>query len=249
MANEIAILNNHQVSLPEREAVSELLTELADIGGELELGRVKLAASGTPIFEIIEMGADESDTAKTIDAVILFSQKQNIRWPEDSNVGGQQPLCRSYDGIHGQDQDGLTLDCASCPMNRFGSAPNGGKACKNTIVLYLMRPAEGERPADLLPLKLQLPATSINAWNRYRTFLAMRGVKLASALTRLSVVKTTNKAGVAYGEANFKLVGKLPPDQAAVVASYAESFKASIVPQSRVPAGFQQVEYEEDSPF
>ena len=249
MANEIMTLAPNQVVLPSSNDVGELLAELADIGEDLELGRVKLAASGMPIFEIIEMGADESDTAKSIDAVILFYQKQNVRWPEDASVGGQLPICRSNDGIRGYDQDGMTFDCATCPMNQFGSAPGGGKGCKNTVVLYLLRPADGERQADLLPLKLQLPATSIQAWNRYRTALAMRGVKMSAAVTQLSVKKVSNKAGVAYGEAVFKLQGKLPVELANDMTAYAEAFKQQVMPKPGVPHGFTQVEAEEDSPF
>lgn len=250
MANEIMTLSPAQVSVPTPEAVHDLLVELSDIGGDLELGRIKLASSGLPVFEVVEPGSDDSDTPKTIDAVILFAQKQNVRWPADSNtVGGQLPECRSNDGITGYDQAGMALDCASCPMNQFGSAPNGGKACKNTVVLYLIRPADGDRPADLLPLKMVLPATSIRSFNNYRLMLATRGAKMPGVLTRLSVNKAQNKAGVAYGEAAFKLAGKLPEDQAVVMNNYAETFKAQMMPKPGVPAGFQQIVDEEDSPF
>lgn len=45
-------------------------------------------------------------------------------------------------------------DCASCPMNQFGSSPTGsGKACKNTRVLAVM-PVDATEESEIWTLKV-----------------------------------------------------------------------------------------------
>ena len=56
-------------------------------------------------------------------------------------------------------------DCASCPMNQFGSAPTGaGKACKNTRVLAVM-PPDADDDTEIWTLKVS--PTAIKAFDGF----------------------------------------------------------------------------------
>lgn len=56
-------------------------------------------------------------------------------------------------------------DCASCPMNQFGSAPTGsGKACKNTRVLAVM-PPDADEDTEIWTLKVS--PTGIKAFDNF----------------------------------------------------------------------------------
>lgn len=247
MANEIAKVNPASLSVaPKAEAVRELIEGIRSVGSDIQFGSVKVAAGGTPVFEVMELGAEDSDTAKSIDAVILLARKNNTLWPEGSEPNsGDRPVCRSTDGVTGFGEEGGCYACATCPRNQFGSGKNGGKACKNSVMLYILRPATEDKEADLLPLQMKLPASSIKAFNNYQVFLLSRGCKLNAAFTRLSVSKAQNKAGTVYGEVSFKLLGKLDPEEAASLAEYGNTLKAVFDAQSAAAKGFTEVTTEE----
>ena len=74
-------------------------------------------------------------------------------------------------------------DCASCPMNQFGSAPTGaGKACKNTRVLAVM-PPDADDDTEIWTLKVS--PTAIKAFDGF-----VAGVNRAFQLPPVGVVVT-----------------------------------------------------------
>ena len=74
-------------------------------------------------------------------------------------------------------------DCASCPMNQFGSAPTGaGKACKNTRVLAVM-PPDADDDTEIWTLKVS--PTAIKAFDGF-----VVGVNRAFQLPPVGVVVT-----------------------------------------------------------
>ena len=74
-------------------------------------------------------------------------------------------------------------DCASCPMNQFGSAPTGaGKACKNTRVLAVM-PPDADDDTEIWTLKVSPTAIKV-----FDGFVA--GVNRAFQLPPVGVVVT-----------------------------------------------------------
>lgn len=242
MANELASVNNGLALAPKAEDVKELIEGIQSVGSDIQFGTVKVAAGGTPVFEVTELGADESDAVKSIDAVILLARKNNTLWPEGSEPNsGDRPVCRSTDGVNGYGEEGGCYKCASCPKNQFGSGKNGGKACKNSVMLYILRPAGEDKEADLLPLQMKLPASSIRAFNNYQVFLLSKGCKLASVLTRMSVTKAQNKSGTVYGEVTFKMLNKLTREDAASLNDYAETLKTVFAAQSIAAQGFTEV--------
>lgn len=81
------------------------------------------------------------------------------------------PNCLSSDGLFPDDldHDGYQKQCSNCkecPMNQYGSAHNGeGKACQNTIRLYVI--ADGE----VVPCLLKAPPSSLGKKESLMRFL------------------------------------------------------------------------------
>ena len=74
-------------------------------------------------------------------------------------------------------------DCASCPLNQFGSAPTGaGKACKNTRVLAVM-PPDADDDTEIWTLKVS--PTGIKSFDSF-----VAGVNRAFQLPPVGVVVT-----------------------------------------------------------
>ena len=74
-------------------------------------------------------------------------------------------------------------DCASCPMNQFGSAPTGaGKACKNTRLLAVL-PPDADDETEIWTLKVS--PTAIKAFDGF-----VAGVNRAFQLPPVGVVVT-----------------------------------------------------------
>ena len=126
----------------ESDFSAEELAEDAD-GLQMSFPRVKIPAGGTLQFEMPSDDPDNPDYEKTLVGVILHSHATCAYWPAGSEYDDDTtPLCSSADGKIGIGTPGGA--CATCAMNRFGSAPDGskGKACKNMRILYLLRSGE-----------------------------------------------------------------------------------------------------------
>ena len=79
-------------------------------------------------------------------------------------------------------------NCASCPMNQFGSAPTGaGKACKNTRVLAVM-PPDADDDTEIWTLKVS--PTAIKAFDSF-----VAGVNRTFQLPPVGVVVTVGFSG------------------------------------------------------
>lgn len=104
------------------------------------------------------------------------------------------------------------MDCATCPMNEWGSAETGkGKACQNRERLalipagqYTPRPKSRDMDLDLFDgttqegvqhfrdadaLVLKLPVTSVGNWNEYVRKLAAMGQPPFGVATRIYIEK------------------------------------------------------------
>ena len=102
---------------------------------------------------------------KEFEANVLHWNNANQYWkvsfedraPEDSPI----PNCLSSDGFKADDMDTDGYDkqsvlCADCPQNKYGTAANGdGKACQNTMRLYLLL------DGHVVPCMLKAPPTSL----------------------------------------------------------------------------------------
>jgi len=232
----------YPLAVMEPGAALDIATIAAELGedagtlGQTLFTRVKMPSGGSPAFEI-ENPDDPSDpeVAKTITGVIVAHQAVNVYWskPMEETGGGTSPDCSSPDGVTGHGDRGvnevtgevddaqLPHDCASCWLNEFGSAADGGKACKNVRNLYVLR------AGDLLPLLLPLPPTSLKAW---RTFavksLMARGRHWTGVVTRIGLEAAQSASGIKYSRATFALEAlpgggyELPREQQAWLKEY-----------------------------
>jgi hypothetical protein len=115
--------------------------------------------------------------------------------------------------------------CAQCPFNVFGTAKNNtarGKACKDVRLLFMVR--EG----DILPELVPIPPTSIKAAKAYFMRLAGRGIPYWRAITRFSLVKDKNTAGIEYARVSLECVGIVDETNVGVVKDYSETVKGML---------------------
>lgn len=180
------------VVVPKGE-IMEVIAENMD--GQItaaDLDRVKIPAGGGIAFEVPTL--EGTDSQKTIEGVIIAHQPQNVYWSTGLDAGGgnQPPDCVARDGKLGEGAPGGL--CATCPMNKFGSDGGNGKACKNTEVLFILR------PGNMLPMALIVPPTSLGAVKKYLLQLTSASIPFYGVQTRLSLEKTTNAAGIAYSK-------------------------------------------------
>ena len=108
----------------------------------------------TPQFEM-----PDGETVESFEAHILHYHNANQYYSQPFGDGGGPPDCASSNGISADGgTDCRQEDCADCELNKYRSAPNdgAGKACTNTIRLYLLL------DGDVLPCLLKAPPSSLS---------------------------------------------------------------------------------------
>ena len=162
--------------------------------------RVKIPAGGALQFEVPTEDPDNPDYTRTLEGIILYNHSAYTLWPEGSEYDEDtKPLCSSVDGKTGIGVPGGA--CATCPMNAYGSAKDGGrgKACKNMRHLYLLRSGE------YMPLLVSLPPTSIRPFKEFlnRAFVYRQRATYGS-LVQIGLKKDSNGSND-YSVATFRL--------------------------------------------
>ncbi|PSR20281.1 hypothetical protein SAMN00768000_0280 [Sulfobacillus thermosulfidooxidans DSM 9293] len=141
----------------------------------------------------------EGEAISTMTGVILAVRPS--RWyaiPDDKNPDDQLTVCELVDSQHGlyrldpvAGETGPTemRECATCPLNRWRSAPNGGKgkACREKRLLLFLRDGE------YLPIVVVAPPTSLRVVSRFVTRAAARRLKLGQIHVSLTI--TPQKRG------------------------------------------------------
>lgn len=194
----------------------------ANLGGEgispLDLDRVKFPSGGGTVWEIpsIEGPSD----AREIEGIIVFQHHARSYWAQsiEESGGNNPPNCQSADGKTGVGDPGG--DCAACPLNQFGSHAKGaGKACKESWILYILR------PDDVLPLVMPVPPSSLKIVRKYLLALTSKGIPYRHAVTKIGLDKTKNGAGIVYAQARLSFVRRLEPDEKAQSDAYSRNLE------------------------
>lgn len=73
------------------------------------------------------------------------------------------------------------------------------KACKESVVLLMLR------PGNIMPLAVRIPVSSKLIFQRYVTRLSGKMLPLLGVVTRITLDKTTNKSGQPYAVYNFEV--------------------------------------------
>lgn len=179
--------------------------------------RIKMPSGDTTLFQIPSENPEEPEFEKEFSAVILYHHPIRAYFKDKFTGASNPPDCGSIDGIVGYGNPGG--DCKNCVLNEFGTWENNAKACKERQRLYLLR--EGE----LFPVMLSLPTGSLRELSRYLMRLLSKGIKSSEVVTRFSLVKTTNKGGIAYAKAAFRVDRRLTSEELPLIANLAGQIK------------------------
>lgn len=179
------------------EAVSSLKEAMTGEcqGLEFTFDKVVLPTGGGTAFQVPTADSDEPEMIKELKGVIIYNLPAYSYYKDKFNGQNNPPDCYSIDGVNGYGTPGC--ECNKCPYNKFGSGENGGKACKNKRMLYLL--TEGE----MFPLVIYLPAGSIKAFTQYIKANLSRGRKVSQIVTKITLKKVANQTGIAYSQAVF----------------------------------------------
>lgn len=179
--------------------------------------RVKMPSGDTTLFQLPSENPEEPDFEKEFTAVILYHHPIRAYFKTKFTGAANPPDCGSMDGIKGYGEPGG--DCKGCMFNEFGTGENDAKACKERQRLYLLR--EGE----LFPIMFSLPTASLKELGRYLMRLLSKGVRSNEVVTRFSLVKATNKGGIVYAKASFKMDRKLSAEELPLIMKLSEQIK------------------------
>lgn len=220
--NEVAATEKFNLVTMAESGLSEAIAEEMDGLGTIPYDKVKIPSGGGLAFEIPGETEDDPQTATELVGVILFHHALNGYWKDEFNGSNDKPDCSSFDGKTGVDAEtGECKKCGDCEFNQFGTARNGsGKACKNMHRIYFL---QEDNP---VPLIVTLPPTSIKSMRDYISKrILLRGMRCYSAVTKITLKKDKNAAGIAYSKAVFTFVSKLDPQQIIAAESMANEMK------------------------
>lgn len=220
MSKDKALVTTTEFEVPALANMAGAFEEEMD-GLQISFDRVKIPSGGGLAFEVPGDDPDSPDMVKELVGVIVDHHPINVYYRESYTGGNEQPDCASDDGKVGDGDPGG--DCSKCPLNQWGSDPDGGrgKACQNKRRVYILR--EG----DLFPVLLSLPATSLKA---FADFMAKRvlgkGRRSYEVLTRVTLKKATSGGGITYSQAQFAVAGTLDMETAKRAMDMAAGIKA-----------------------
>ena len=177
-----------------------------------------MPSGDTTVFQMPSENPEEPEIAKEFSAVILYNHPIRAFFKTKYTGAVVPPDCGSLNAIDGLGNPGGK--CENCVNNIFGTGENGSKACKEKRRLYLLR--EGE----MFPIMLSLPTGSLKDFSRYLIRCLSKGHTSNSVVTRFSLAKATNKGGMAYAKAVFRMERKLNEDEVNLISKMSEEIKA-----------------------
>jgi hypothetical protein len=176
---------------------------------------VKSPSGGSTVFAVPGIAGEEAE--KELIGIILDYTTPRAYWETPEPVEGEPPLCFSRDSLVSFDGK----PCAHCPHNDFGSngkADSNGKACKESVQIFLLR------PDCIMPLIVRVPASSKLIFQRYMTRLIGRMIPLSGVVTRIALEKATSKAGKPYALYNFEAMNTLTQEEAVNAHAFGAKF-------------------------
>ena len=166
--------------------------------------RISIPAGGGTHFDI--PGPSGSTAEPSLQGVVIHSSPRRAYWPGNEPTQGNPPDCSSDDGVNGNgDPGGL---CKQCSLNKFGSALNGGKgkACKESLQLFVLRSGEA------LPVVLNLPPSSLRPWSQYVARLVREKRSARGTVTEFTLDAVKNSLGIIYSQIKCTALATLPDD-------------------------------------
>lgn len=201
----------------------------ANLGGEsidqFSLDKVKVPAGGGTQWEIPTLTGDIS--APTIEGVIVAWKTVRSYYDKPYTGGGEPPLCASDDGMVGfgspfGEEQPVTHDCSSCPLNQWGSSGKTKKACQERRLLFVLR------QADHLPLMVAIPPASLKETKNFFMRLLQAGVPYWGAIVELSLVKDKNAEGIVFSRVSPKVIRVLEAEERSMFEEYSRFFSNAV---------------------
>jgi hypothetical protein len=179
-----------------------------------------------------------------LEGIILASMMPRILFPKFSNdadtdavneLTGNRPFCSSRDYVHGMladvDFGQLKLDsaayllkekiaqggleCTKCPMQAWGSMEylghaSQGKACKETRRLLFWK------SGMTVPVVVNVPPSSIRAWDSYCSALEASGFRHNRVITEMSleVKQSPRRKEIVWSVFKFRKAGDITEEMA-----------------------------------
>ena len=177
---------------------------------------IKSPSGGTTAFTIPTMTGEE--VKKDIIGIILDYDTPRAYWDTPDPIEGTPPICFSKDSLISHEGK----PCNRCQFNDFGSKNGGesnGKACKEFVAIYLLR------PDSIMPIIVRVPVTSKLIFMRYMTRLIGNMIPACGVVTRITLEKATNRTGQPYALYRFEVINQLTPDETAAAKTFGQKFK------------------------
>jgi hypothetical protein len=208
--------------------ITEIIAEnFGDEGFQTrDLERITIPAQGGKHWIVPDEAPSE-----VLEGIVVAKQKTRSYWvldPDDpEHEEGAPPDCASADGILGNglfgpgSEGNRSGECASCPMNAWGSGKGKGKACKEQMQLFMLR--EG----SILPTQVTLAPTSLDGWRKYMLRLANKSLPFYGVVTRLGLAQDKGPVGP-YSYAVPERGDILAPEERAAAKNYGELISAQV---------------------
>ena len=192
--------------------------------GDIGLGDFSLAEDGVLARISIDHNVgkwktnlNEEDRFDSLTVVLLGLVRQRIMWESEMSDEIEGPLCKSNDATTGHpdqtrfpfDKSAVapgtqTIDCASCPLKEWGSAPKGDAPWCSVLLtmplLLLMGGADGE--PIWMPATFSAQRTGIKPAKSYITQFKANNKPLFSVMTNLTLMPVKTK-GRTYAVPQF----------------------------------------------
>jgi hypothetical protein len=175
---------------------------------------VKSPSGGATVFTVPGLSGDE--LVKELTGIIIDYTTPRAYWDTPDPVEGQAPNCFSHDSLI----SGGGRPCSRCEFNTFGSkdGESGAKACKESVLLFLLR------PDNIIPLIVRVPVSSKLLFQKYAARLCGSLTPVHSIVTRITLEKATSREGKPYARYVFEAADVLSADDAASAKAFGKEF-------------------------
>lgn len=193
----------------------------ANVQGDItpfDLDRIKIPSGGGLAWEIPTIGKPQ--TTQELDGVVIFYKNTRAFWEKEYSGEKNPPDCSSDDAVSGFGSPGGK--CAMCALSKFGSSTNqkspDSQACKNVLLLFLMRPGK------TLPYVVPCPPSSVSIIKKHFLRMANEGIPYYQAVQRFELEKDKNNAGIEYSKIKPSVIEVLPESFMSTVKEMQEGF-------------------------
>lgn len=228
MTTALAVLTQHSIKRTEADLLFDSSPFRDEEAYTFIPTRLKAASGGQKNF--VDSAGDSVKAPLT--GIVVGAIKARATWPLKSI---KVPFCTSVGGVVGRVKNEVsaeefqalasirnphqfiklaterrplpdTYDCASCPLNQFGTdwKGRGGKACSEKRNLLFLPDGWSA------PVIVQVPTMSVKNWDAYASGLrTQKNLRYFLAKTAIEISVQDSRNGDSYGQLQFKHVDEI----------------------------------------